>query len=245
MIASPPPAGTCTRTEQAEALEQMHPGAKVSAAILAICATISPVRAASPMQTYAVQLPSHVLRVALPDEIARGKWPVKYTDTLDLQNPSFVRDGFYDVLEALGDFDAPFFWSEPYGSLKINVVVQKKSAAISADIMTLDGLELYIREWKKISPGAGGPPPVYAHVTINGMPAVLRSLDTFSISGSDEPHDSQIYSIPLTPEMFLNFNLTIVAWKEDRAKEPKWRPKAQAMRDSIKASLALSPKPAR
>jgi hypothetical protein len=224
----------------------MHLEAKVIAVFFVVCASMSPVRADSPMQTYEVQLPSRVLRVALPNEIARGKLPVKYTDTLDFQNPSFVRDGFYDVLEAMGDFDGPFFWSEPYGSLKINVVVvQKKSAVISADIMTLDGLELYIREWKKISPGAGGPPPAYSHVTINGMPAILRSLDTFLISGSDQPHDSQIYSIPLTPEMFLNVNLTIIAWKEDRAKEPKWRPQAKAMRDSIKASLALIPKPTR
>jgi hypothetical protein len=170
-----------------------------------------------------------VLRVALPDEIANGKLPVKYESTLDLRNPSFVRDGFYDVLEAMGDFEGPFFWTEPYGNLKINVLlVQKKSDVVNADIMTLDGLELYLRESKKVAPGAGGPPPNYSHVTVNGMPAVLRSLDTFSVPGSDQPNDSQIYSIALTPETYLTINLTIVAWKEDRAKLPKWRPKAEA-----------------
>src|SRR5689334_22568868 len=100
----------------------MHPKAKVAAAILTVCASMSPVRSASsPMQSYVVQLPSHVLSVALPDSVARGKLPVKYQDIIDLQDPSFVRAGFYDGLEAMADFDGPFFWSEPYGSLKINV----------------------------------------------------------------------------------------------------------------------------
>jgi hypothetical protein len=91
-----------------------------------------------PMQPYEFQLTDHVLRVSLPPEIVRGEWPIRHTRRFDPQNASFVQDDFYEVFEVLCDFNGPF-WVGAYGSLKINIIVQKRKSALAGDITTIEG----------------------------------------------------------------------------------------------------------
>lgn len=209
------------------------------AAILGFCASVAPVQAvASPMQPYEIRLPEHVLRLSLPREMVREDSPVKVTEQFDAQNAGFIRDGFDGVFETLYDFNGAF-WEDAYGSLKIDIIVLKKVPDIEGDITTIDGLDRYLQEWKRISPGHG-PQRVFSRQSINGMPAVKRTQNTFAAPGNDNSYESQIYSLPLNSDLFVEVGFTVLRWNDNPRKERKWRPKAEAMREAIKATVTLT-----
>ncbi len=212
---------------------------KVVLAILGFCAGMAPLQAATaPMQTYEIRLPEHVLGLSLPREMVRADSPVKITEQFDPRNDGFIRDGWDDVFETLYDFDGPF-WEGAYGSLKIDIIVLKKVPDIDGDITTIDGLDRYLQEWKRISPGHG-PQRVFSRQSINGMPAVMRTQNTFAAPGNDNSYESQIYSLPLNSELFVEVGFTVLRWIDGPRKERKWRPKAEAMREAIKATVTLT-----
>lgn len=201
----------------------------------------APLHAAGPaMQPYVIELPGHVLRFSLPVAMASGNWPVKQVTRFDPRDDSFARKDFYKVFSVLHDFNGPF-WVGAYGSLKIHVMVQRRRAEFPGDIMTLDGLDAYVRSWTPtISSRSSG--CVFAQVFLNGMPAVRRECDGFGGPNNQGPDHLVIFSLPLNDEIFLDVGFNVMAWTPDRAKDKKWKPKAEAWRELILATVVLERK---
>jgi hypothetical protein len=193
------------------------------------------------MKAFEIELPEHVLRFSIPEEITR-EWPIKHTRWFEPQSPSFERAGFYVVFEALHDVNGPF-WLGAYGSLKIHVMVQRRKHEIAGDITTVDGLELYVPVLRMTS---AGPQEqwTFSQASLNGLAALRGKYNTFGNTGGHREH-TEIFSLPLDAEMFLDIGFRVVDWGAGRRRERKWRPKAEAVREAIKATIVLEPKSAR
>lgn len=198
-------------------------------------------QAAAPvMQSYAIELPHHVLRFSLPEEIARDLSPREIEARFDPRDPSFVRNGFREIAGTMHDLNGPF-WVGAYGSLKFHFMVQKRQAEFGGDITTVDGLENYVRQWNRTIEGrATG--CIFSRTSLNGMRAVRREWDTFGDPNKREPEYLEIFSLPLSDEMFLDVGFSVKAWEGGRGKESKWKAKAEALREAIKTSIVLASK---
>jgi hypothetical protein len=191
-----------------------------------------PARKARPI---VIELPGHILRFSVPSEMLPSKWPVKYVPRFDPQNSNIRDGGFYGVFELLHDFDGPF-WVGAYGSLKIAVsIVHKCTAATDIDVSTPEGIENCVRAEEDSA--------TYAvfRATLNGIPAVLRSQDSFGEPGPGVLKDTQVFSLPLDAESYLNISFFVREWEGGRAKAVRWKPKAEAMREAIKATVEMAP----
>jgi len=207
-------------------------------------ASVITMQAATPMmRPYTIELPNHIIRFSLPEEIARGMRPTEVERRFDPQDASFNKNGFREIAGTLYDIKGPF-WAGAYGSLKIHFMVQKKSPEFGYDITTVEGLERYVRQWNQTIEGrATG--CAFSRASLSGMPAVRRQWNTFGDPGKREPEDFEIFSLPLHDEMFLDVGFNVKAWEGGRGKESKWKAKAEALREAIKATIVLEPKPVR
>src|SRR5688572_18163116 len=111
-------------------------------------------------------------------------------------------------------------------------VFMRKVILIDGDIRTVEGLARYVPQWRE-TVGRRGPVRTFTIASLNGIPAVRRSWSTFGDRGATEPEQSDIYSIPLDNEMFVDVGFRIRRWEGGRDKEAKWKPKAEAARDAI------------
>jgi hypothetical protein len=192
------------------------------------------------MQSYLIELPHHILRFSLPEEIARDLSPREIESRFDPRDPSFVRNGFREIAGTMHDFNGPF-WVGAYGSLKFHFMVQKKNPQFGGDITTVEGLERYVRQWNETIEGrATG--CVFSRASLNGMPTVCREWNRFGDSSNREPDYLEIFSLPLNDEMFLDIGFNVMCWEGGRGKESKWKPKAEALREAIKATIVLESK---
>ncbi|WP_404425806.1 hypothetical protein [Nibricoccus sp. IMCC34717] len=203
-------------------------------------ANIVTMHAAQVMRPYAIELPRHILRFSIPEEIAHNLSPREVEVRFDPCDSSFAKNGFREIAGTMHDFNGPF-WVGAYGSLKFHFMVQKKRAEFAGDISTADGLEFYVRQWNGTIEGrATG--CTFSRVLMNGMPAVRREWNTFGDSSTIEPDNLEILSLPLSDEMFLDIGFNIKEWESGRGKEREWKPKAEALREAIKATVILEPK---
>ena len=206
----------------------------------AISSLIGRSAVAPAMRAYRIELPHHVLRFSLPEEIAEQLRPDQIEQRFEMQDVSFVRNGFREIAGGLYTIDGPF-WVGVYGSLRFHFMVQKRSPEFSGDITTVAGLEQYIRQWNKTIVGrATG--CVFSRASLHGMPAVRREWDRFGDPGNIEPDYLEIFSLPLDSEIFLDVGFAVRALVPGRGREGKWRPKVEALREAIKATVVLEPK---
>lgn len=217
---------------------------RILSALWMWCASMITMQAAPPsMKSYVIELPNHILRFSLPEEIAREMRPEQVERRFDLHDASFVKNGFREIAGTLHDIKG-LFWIGAYGSLKFHFMVQKRNPAFGGDITVVDGLEQYVRRWNETIEGrATG--CTFSRASLNGMPAVRREWNTFGDSSKREPEDFEIFSLPLNNEMFLDVGFNVRAWESGRGKESKWKAKAEALREAIKATVVLEPKPVR
>jgi len=152
-------------------------------------------QAAPAMKSYMIDLPHHVLRFSLPEEIAKEMTPLQVEKRFDPNEPGVFEGGFRQIAFHLHDFKGPF-WVGAYGSLRFQFMVQKKNPEFGRDIAAVEGLERYVR-----------------------------------------------HSLPLDGEIFLDAGFNVMAWDGGRGKESKWKAKAEALREEIKATVVLEPKP--
>jgi hypothetical protein len=192
------------------------------------------------MTPYAIDLPNHIVRFSLPEEITRGDLPVKLIQRLEPQDASFVRNGFYEIFATLYEIKGPF-WVGAYGSLKIHLMVQKRNPEFGRDISEVEGLERYIRQWNGTIEGRETG-CVFSRASLDGKPAVRRQWNTFGDPNKREPEDFEIFSLPLSDELFIDVGFNVKAWEGGRGKESKWKAKAEALREAIKATIVLEPK---
>jgi hypothetical protein len=210
-------------------------------ALLVLWASVVPARAAAPaMKSYTIDLPNHILRFSLPEEIVQGELPFKVVDPFDPQDPSFIKNGFYEIVGALYDVKGPF-WVGAYGSLELHFIVQKRNAAIGGDITTIEGLERYVPQWVERVHGRSEK-RTFSRASLHGMATIERAESTFGDTTELEPEEMEIFSLPLDEEMFLDVGFTVMGWEGGHGKEAKWKPKAEAMREKIKATVVLEPK---
>lgn len=213
---------------------------KIPLALWLCWASMTAMQAATPtMRPYKIDLPRHVLRFSLPEEIAREMNPAEVEQWFDPQDASFIKNGFREIAGTLYDLKGPF-WVGAYGSLKFHVMVQKKMPEYADDISNMENLESYVR-WK-IGRGMNALGCDIARSTLNGAPAVRRHWNTFVDPSDTEPEDLEIFSFPLDDGMFLDFGFNVMAWESGRKNERKWKPKAEALREAIKATIALEPR---
>jgi hypothetical protein len=195
--------------------------------------------AASPeMRTFTIDLPYHVLRFALPEEMAREMSPLQVEKRFDPSEPGILESGFRVIANKLYDFNGPF-WVGAYGSLGFNVSVIKRHPEYDGAIGTIDGLNAYIRWWTGEGMGEFG----YDLAELNGIPCVRRSYDTFAHPRQgDTTRALEVFSYPLDDDMFLEVGCSITEWVPKSAK--KWKKKAEAMREAINATIILEPREA-
>ncbi|MBP6864378.1 MAG: hypothetical protein KBC32_03800 [Candidatus Didemnitutus sp.] len=72
--------------------------------------------------------------------------------------------------------------------------------------------------------------------------AVRRECDGFGGPNNQGPDHLVIFSLPLNDEIFLDVGFNVMAWTPDRAKDKKWKPKAEAWRELILATVVLERK---
>ncbi len=196
--------------------------------------------AAPAMRPYTIDLPRHVLRFSLPEEMAKEMTPLQVEKRFDPSEPGVLEGGFRQIAGHLYDFKGPF-WGGAYGSLKFHFMVQKKMPEFGGVITTMEGLEGYVRQWNGTIEGrATG--CVFSRASLNGMPAVRREWNRFSDLSKREPDHLEIFSLPLTDEIFLDVGFNLMTWEGGRGKESKWKPRAEALRETIKATVVLEPK---
>ena len=177
--------------------------------------------------TCSVDLPNHVLEYSLPEEVAR-QMSARMADThFDASEP-FER-GFRGIAGTMVDLGGSFF-TGPSGTFTFDVLVIERSAEYVGDISTAEGLKEYVSWWLPTLRKLRSEREHFGLVTINGSEAVSRGLGT----------PQEILSFPLDQKMFVEFGL-LIRWLRAGANAP-WVKKAEAMRDSIRASIRLRPK---
>ena len=202
-------------------------------------ASIIAMQAAAPeMRSYSIDLPHHVLRFSLPDEIANEMTPLQVEKRFDPNERGVAEKGFRQIAGHLHDFKGPF-WAGAYGSLKFHFMIQKRAADYQGDITTADGLDRYVHWWI----GNDTSKFVLSHATLNGAAATRREHNTFGDRDKAEPEDLEIFSLVLDQDFFLDVGFNVMEWEGGRDKEGKWKVKAEALREAIKDTVLLEPQP--
>lgn len=191
----------------------------------------------SNMRDYAIDLPGHVLRFSLPEEIAMKMSPYAVEPKFNPLDPAYFRNGFRQVAGTLHEFKGPF-WVGTIGSLKFHFMVQRREREYQDEIITIDGLDRYVR-WK-ISIGNDAVGCVFSREMLNGRPAVRREWNTFDNPNEPQPENLEIFSLPLNSDMFLDAGFQIRQWVLGR---DSWKQKAKEMKEAIKATIVLEAKP--
>jgi hypothetical protein len=194
-----------------------------------------------PMRPYTIELPGQVLHFALPEEIARGMPPMKVEKRFDLQDPSFVKNGFREVAGWLHQLNGPI-WVGAYGCLKFHFMIQKRKPEYKGDITTVEGLDHYVHWWELRTDNKSYN-WVFSRSALNGAPAVRREWSTFGEPGRREPEYQEIFSLPLDQEIFLDVGFNVREWEGGRLREGMWKAKAEALREAIKATVVLERRP--
>lgn len=200
------------------------------------------------MRSYRIDLPHHILHFALPEEIAKGMTPYEVDKQFDPFDASYFRNGFREIAGTDYEFKGPF-WVGTIGSLKFHFMVQMRLPAykdeirtiggLEDEILTINGLDRYVR-WK-IGSGERSRGCVIGRSTLNNMPAVRREWNSFGNPSEVQPEHIEIFSLPLDEGMFLDVGFNVREWVKGRA--GKWKKKAEAMREAIKATIVLERKP--
>jgi hypothetical protein len=103
--------------------------------------------AAAPiMRPYTIDLPHHILRFSLPEEIAQQMGRLQIDKSFDLTDAAYRRNGFRDLASKYYPIRGPF-WVGAYGALRFDFTVVRRVAEYKEDITTVDGLERYVRWW--------------------------------------------------------------------------------------------------
>ncbi len=181
------------------------------------------------MRTYSIELPDHVLRFSLPEEIARQMPEYRISKRFDSEDPAFKKDGFQNIAGWLHDFNGPF-WIGAYGSLKFHFFVQHVRPDYPKKVRTQDELDTYVHWWNRSLSKFNF---IIEKAALNGMACTRRSTTT---APPDAEH-REIYSLRLSDELFLDVGFTIIEWKTGRTKS--WKPKAEALREAIKQTIVL------
>lgn len=193
--------------------------------------------AAQATKAYSIDLPHHTLHFSLPAEIARIVSPKAIDPKFDPGTPDFEKNGFRCITRLMYDFNGPF-WVGANGSLHIDFIVHKRRAGFEGSILTPEGLLKYIDWWL----GVEGCYSMTAK--LNTAPAVKRFGNNLAnIARYETPCYFETFSFPLDETMFLDLNFSTSAWDGSRDKTKKWAIKAEALREAIKATIVLAPKP--
>ena len=193
------------------------------------------------MQTYVIDLPQHTLRFSLPTEIAREVSPQQVEASFSPTDASFRRVGFRQIAGHMHDFKGPF-WKGALGSLKFHVMIQKRYEEYRDEIASIDGLARYLQLWnKKVL--SNDPIRSSDRSMLNVARAIRREWTTFDDPSCREPRQLEIYSLPLDQEMYLDLGFHMMMWGPGRGSESRWKPKAESLRESIKATIVLERKP--
>lgn len=195
-----------------------------------------------PMTKFEIELPEHVLHFALPEEYVRAMTPAHVASEFDPSSPSFdqagfERAGFRSIAGTLYQFKGPF-WVGIVGVLSFDLIVNKRSDLYGDQIETVAGLQKYIERW--ISAGEYAGRFAIDRTTLNGRLVVRRAWNTFGNPEDPRPEEREIYSFPLGGEMYLEAIFNVGDWRPDR--RDSWKPRAEKLREAIKASIVLEPK---
>jgi hypothetical protein len=205
-----------------------------------LSATVALHASAPSANSYAIDLQGYVLHFSLPEEMADAIPPWKLVQTFDPADRDYLSAGFLQVAAGLYELKGPF-WVGTRGSLGLNVTVQRRSRDYTGAIDTLDGLERYLRWWMR----SGNHVEVFSFEnSMLGGKCVRRWCDTFDAPPvrSGEREELEIYSVPLGGDEFLDIGFDITESIPGTAE--KWKKKAEELRDAIKATVVLEPKPA-
>jgi len=200
------------------------------------CMLASTLFAAAPkMRLYTIDLPNHVLRFSLPEEIAQQIQPFQIEAQFVPTDSTYVKDGFRSIVRKYYQFQGPF-WVGAYGALRFEFTVVRREKEIPGKVTTSDELESYIPRWieKYHEVGYG-----YGRAELSGAPWVLRQKNTFGrvAEGAEE---MQGFSCPIDETMFFDVGFWITETVPGSA--AKWKPQAEAFREAIKATIVLQPK---
>ena len=202
------------------------------------CFVVHLLPAAAPaMRSYTIDLPQNVLRFSLPEEIAQHMGPRLIDKSFDPStNKTFKRDGFRDLVSMYYQIQGPFLVG-PYGALRFDFTVVRRVDGYEGDITTVDGLERYVRWW------IGGMPEnrdfSFGQAELAGVKWVFRWRNTMG-GGGVNAADVQAFSFPIDQTSFLRVDFWISETVPGSA--PKWKPRAEALREAIKATVVLQPK---
>lgn len=213
---------------------------KMRKAVLAwlSCFAANLLPAATPaMRSYTIDLPHHVLRFSLPEEIAQHMGPRMIDKSFDPStNKTFQKDGFRDLVRMYYQLQGPV-WVGAYGGLRFDFTVVRRVEESKEDITTVDGLERYVRWW------IGGMPEnrdfSFGQAELAGAKWVFRWRNTMGGAGVNAA-DVQAFSFPIDQTSFLRIYFEITETVPGSA--AKWKPKAEALREAIKATVVLQPK---
>jgi hypothetical protein len=198
------------------------------------------------MRDYAVDMPNHVLRFSLPDDVAEQMLIRHVDNRFDPIDKIFQQDGFHVVVHKYLEFYAPV-WSGPlggpsiYGGLRFEFsVVKRDSNYYSGDITSLDGLDRYVRQWIDHRESKKG--FQFGRTTIMNKEWIYRwrnTIDGALATGEREPTDVQAFYFPINEYMFLQIYFEITDYEP--TKSQRWRRDAEAIRDEIKTTIVLEP----
>ncbi|HXB02598.1 MAG TPA: hypothetical protein VNV15_07240 [Opitutaceae bacterium] len=111
------------------------------------------------------------------------------------------------------------------------------------DIASLDGLDRYVRSW--IGNRETGKGFKFGQATLMNKEWIYRWRNTIGgapAAGELAPSETQVFSFPIDRDMFLEAGFQITDDTPGGSK--RWVEEAEAIREEIKATIVLEPKPA-
>ena len=189
------------------------------------------------MRHFVVDLPNHTLRFSVPEEIASQMSPRQADPTFDPKtSKTYERDGFRGLASKYYQFQGPF-WVGAYGALRFDFRVVKRREDYRGRIATPDGLARYVPWWIEGLKNAEG--YAFGQVSMAAASWAFRRKSRFGLvaQGAEE---MQGFSCPIDETMFLDVGFWITETVPGSA--AKWKPKVEAFREAIKATITLQPK---
>jgi hypothetical protein len=204
---------------------------------------------ASPLggvRTYSIELPTHVLRFSLPEDVAQQIRPQQIKSKFNPMDRAYRQDGFCILASKYLQFNAPF-WSGPlggpsiYGGMEFEFCMVQRYSSYNGDITSLQGLDHYVRWW--IGNRATGKGFEFGRATLVNKEWVYRWRNTIGgapAAGELSPSEAQVFSFPIDEDMFLEVRFYIKDYTPESSK--KWKERADVIREEIKATIVVEPK---
>ena len=201
------------------------------------CLLANVLSAATPkMRPYTIYLPNHVLQFSLPEEIAQQMAPLQVEKRFEPTDAAYTRNGFFFLASKYYQFQGSF-WAGAYGALRFEFSVVRRESEYRGEITTIDGLDRYLSQWRKqVRTEEGYRVGV---VELSGARWVYQQKNAFG-HVAEGAEDKEVFSCPLDETMYLDVSFSITETMPGSA--AKWKAKAEAFREAIKASIVLEPK---